>query len=76
VSLLLPDRGFAFIGDAYFNVPGFRMGFGAWTHDAEQLRASMRKLGALDFEVAYFGHGPPILKGASAAIRRFAERLG
>jgi glyoxylase-like metal-dependent hydrolase (beta-lactamase superfamily II) len=76
VSLLLPDRGFAFIGDAYFNVPGFRTGFGAWTHDPKQHRASMVKLGEMDFDVAYFGHGPPLMKGASAAIRRFAERLG
>jgi glyoxylase-like metal-dependent hydrolase (beta-lactamase superfamily II) len=75
VSLLLPNRGFAFIGDAYFNVPGFRKGFGAWTHDPDQHRASMRKLGEMDFEAACFGHGPPILKGASGVIRRFAERL-
>jgi glyoxylase-like metal-dependent hydrolase (beta-lactamase superfamily II) len=75
VSLLLPERGLAFIGDAYFNWPGMRMGLSVSIHDPGQAQASLRKLGALDFDLACFGHGPPLLKGASAVIRRFAEGL-
>jgi glyoxylase-like metal-dependent hydrolase (beta-lactamase superfamily II) len=37
--------------------------------DHELNEASMRRLAGLDFEVAVFGHGDPIMEGADAAIR-------
>lgn len=36
---------------------------------------SIAKLGKLDYEIACFGHGPPILSGASAAVAAFAHSL-
>jgi glyoxylase-like metal-dependent hydrolase (beta-lactamase superfamily II) len=37
--------------------------------DRQQLLASVRRLAGLGAEVACFGHGDPVLRGASAALR-------
>jgi hypothetical protein len=38
-------------------------------------RASFAKLAGLDFEVACFGHGPPIRRRAAARFRRKLARV-
>jgi glyoxylase-like metal-dependent hydrolase (beta-lactamase superfamily II) len=46
-----------------------------YTVDREQAKESIRKLAALDFDVACFGHGR-VLKGeANLRFRRLAEKL-
>src|SRR3990172_170586 len=76
LSFLLPrDGGLLFAGDAAANV--FRLGLpiGMFTADREQAKESIRKLAALEFEVACFGHGR-VLKGeANLRFRRLAEKL-
>ena len=37
--------------------------------DVDEGRRSLARLSALDFEVACFGHGPPIRRGAAARLR-------
>jgi len=48
--------------DACSNIP--RLGLSLGYEDLEEGKRSLRKLSALDFQVACFGHGKPILKDA------------
>jgi glyoxylase-like metal-dependent hydrolase (beta-lactamase superfamily II) len=54
-------------GDAAQNFGAVEVSF--FAQDFDVAEASLRKLAALDFEVAAFGHGAPITSGASAAFR-------
>ena len=73
-SFLWPEQGgVLFAGDVAVHVLGLRESF---VHaDREQARLTLGRLAALDFEVAVFGHGPPITRGATARFRRLVERL-
>lgn len=73
VSLLWKrDRGVLFVGDAAANVMG--LGYSLGYEDLEQGKASLRKLADIEFEVAVFGHGKPILSGASDHfVRKFGQ---
>lgn len=71
VSLLWRrDRNVLIVGDAVVNVP--RLGFTAGYDDYEAGKKSAAKLAGLDFDVAVFGHGKPIISNAST---RFAKRF-
>lgn len=72
VSLLWQrDRGVLFAGDVAANIMG--LGYSLGYEDLEEGKASLRRLAGMDFEVAVFGHGKPILSGASD---RFASKFG
>lgn len=72
LALLLPrDGGVLFVGDAATNV--FGLGRGPIFEDVEQGERSLRRLAALDFEIAAFAHGRPIRSGAA---KRFRARWG
>jgi glyoxylase-like metal-dependent hydrolase (beta-lactamase superfamily II) len=72
VSLLWKrDRGLLFTGDAAANALGLNFMFGY--DDVPMGRSSLAKLATRDFEAAVFGHGRPILSGASG---RFAAKFG
>lgn len=77
VSYLWPRHGgVLFVGDAAGHMFG-RLGtpVGMFTEDMKQARESIRKIAALDFDSACFGHGG-ILKGrAHAAFRRYVEKM-
>ena len=77
LAYLMPGHGgVLFAGDAAGNLFG-RLGppLGMYTEDMAQAKESIRKLAALDFDAACFGHGR-VLKGkANAAFRRLVERL-
>jgi len=78
IAIYVASRRLLFAGDAAANA--FGVGppsgpFGLFNEDRTQLRASFRKLAELDFEVACFGHGPPLQRDACLAFRRAAERL-
>jgi glyoxylase-like metal-dependent hydrolase (beta-lactamase superfamily II) len=53
--------------DACSNIP--RLGLSLGYEDLEEGRRSLRKLSALEFQVACFGHGKPILKDAALRFR-------
>jgi glyoxylase-like metal-dependent hydrolase (beta-lactamase superfamily II) len=73
--LLARDGGLLFAGDAAANVFRLGMPIGMFTADRQQAKESIRKLAALEFEVACFGHGR-VLKGeANLKFRRLAEKL-
>jgi len=64
--------GVLFVGDAASNLPYLRL---SYVHeDLDEGRASLRKLAALRFEHACFGHGGPILGRADARFGRRFER--
>lgn len=79
IALYLPRRRLLFAGDAAVRVFGIGPPagvFGLFNEDRAQVGESFRKLAQLDFDVACFGHGPPLGREASRAFRRRAERLG
>ncbi len=70
LALLLPrDGGVLFVGDAATNI--LRLSWSPIFEDVAEGERSLRKLAALDFEVAAFAHGRPIRSGAA---HRFRER--
>jgi len=76
IAVYLPKRRLLFSGDAAVADPEGRLMVGVFNVDTQQARESFRKLAALDFEVACFGHGKPFDRDASLAFRRLAEKLG
>lgn len=62
------DRNVLLTGDAVVNVP--RLGYAVGYDDFETGKQSAAKLAQLDFEVAAFGHGKPILSNASAKFTK------
>ncbi len=75
IALLLPSKRMLFAGDAVLNVLGLRAPMAMSTEDMAQARESIRRLAALDFDTACFGHGGVIRKDATLRFRRLAERL-
>ena len=76
ICLYSPKRRLLFTGDAVANNFGLRPPMGWYTEDMARAKESIRKLAALDFEAAFFGHGRPIDKDAALRFRRLAEKLG
>jgi glyoxylase-like metal-dependent hydrolase (beta-lactamase superfamily II) len=64
------DRGLLFAGDCAANLIGLNYMLGY--DDVPQGRASLIKLAGFEFEAAVFGHGKPILSGASG---KFAKKF-
>jgi glyoxylase-like metal-dependent hydrolase (beta-lactamase superfamily II) len=69
VALLLPrDGGVLFVGDAATNFG--RLSWGPVYEDVAEGERSLRKLAALDFQVAAFSHGRPIRAHAAERFRK------
>ena len=80
LAYLWPQNGgVLFAGDAAGSVMGLRPPTGAlggmFTEDVAAAKDSFRKLAALEFEVACFGHGGPIKGNAHVAFRRAVGKL-
>ena len=70
VAFLWSQRGgVLFVADACSNMMG--LGWSLAYEDFEQGKKDLAKLGKMDFQVACFGHGKPILENAS---RKFREK--
>lgn len=67
--VLAPDIQALFVGDAVWNVAGFRPSWEAFTQDPGQNRETIRQLSDLPFEAVFFGHGPTIRKGGRRRLR-------
>ncbi|MCH0567580.1 MBL fold metallo-hydrolase [Streptomyces sp. MUM 2J] len=72
IALYLPKTGVLFTGDAIANEGGRTM-LGVFNTERNRAIASLRRLAELEVETACFGHGDPIVKGASAALREAAN---
>ena len=75
IALLMPSNRILFAGDAVLNVLGLRPPMAMATVDMAQAKESIRKMTALDFDIACFGHGGIVRQDAVLRFRRFAEKL-
>jgi glyoxylase-like metal-dependent hydrolase (beta-lactamase superfamily II) len=80
LSFLWPQKGgVLFAGDAAGSILGLSPPTGVFggmfTEDIPAAKESFRKLAALEFDVACFGHGGPIKGRAHAAFRRAVEKV-
>jgi glyoxylase-like metal-dependent hydrolase (beta-lactamase superfamily II) len=67
LAFLWPRRRVLFAADAASNMMGLGLSLGY--ESLQQGLDSLRKLAALDFDIACFGHGKPIMSAASARFR-------
>jgi glyoxylase-like metal-dependent hydrolase (beta-lactamase superfamily II) len=76
ISLYFRQQGVLIAGDA-LECRGGKIGLPAplFTRDMTQAKESIRRLASFDFDVLCFSHFPPIMEGASQALRSFAETL-
>jgi glyoxylase-like metal-dependent hydrolase (beta-lactamase superfamily II) len=74
IALLVPDPGVLFTGDTIAFYDGNPI-LGVFNIDRAGAIESVRKQAGLEFDVACFGHGAPIVGGASQRIRVLAEGL-
>ncbi len=75
ISLLDESRSLLVVGDAANNEAGVGPMDDVYNVDPRLHRESIKKLSALHFENAVFGHGKPIVGGASAQFVGLAKRL-
>lgn len=76
ISLLDPAGGVLVSGDAINGANGGVIGANPeFTEDMDLANVSIRKLAEFDYEVVLFGHGEPVLGGASEAVRELAATL-
>jgi glyoxylase-like metal-dependent hydrolase (beta-lactamase superfamily II) len=71
LALLVPQLGVLFTGDTIAHHEGNAI-LGVFNCDREEAIRSLKKQAALEFETACFGHGPPIVSGASGQLRALA----
>jgi glyoxylase-like metal-dependent hydrolase (beta-lactamase superfamily II) len=73
ISVLDPNSSLLVVGDAMVNVNGELSGsFPQFTENMTMASSTVKSIAQLDFETALFGHGDPILTGASEAVRALA----
>lgn len=76
ISVLDPATGILVAGDALNGADGGVAGANPdFSEDMEAANASVRKLADFDYEVALFGHGEPVVEGASGLVTELAESL-
>ncbi len=75
ICLWSKEESALFLGDLLNNQRGLRRPPWNVNHDHRKARRAGRALLGLTYECAYFGHGPPLLEGASKAISRFVESV-
>lgn len=76
VSVLDALSGVLVAGDALNGTDGGVTGANPqFSDDMNAANASVAKLAAFDYEVALFGHGEPVLNGASASVAQLASEL-
>ncbi|MGY1822924.1 MBL fold metallo-hydrolase [Geodermatophilus sp. SYSU D00079] len=73
IALYLPQPRLLVTGDAVANVG--RTMLGVFNTDRAQAVRSLHRLAQMDADAAVFGHGEPIVHGATAALRQAAERV-
>lgn len=77
ISFWSASRSIVFVGDVI--MPRFgklRLPLAAVTVDMEQNKRSVKRIVDLNAETACFGHNTPIVRGAAAQIRAFAQEIG
>lgn len=76
ISILDRGAGVLLAGDAINGVDGGVAGANpGFSEDMTLANASVAKLATFDYEVALFGHGEPVLSGASQAVAALSQTL-
>jgi glyoxylase-like metal-dependent hydrolase (beta-lactamase superfamily II) len=75
VAIYLPGSRVLFTGDTVARTHDGQIILGVFNADPAQAAGSFRRLAALDTEIACFGHGEPLTRGAAASLRAAAGRL-
>jgi len=76
ISALDPITGILVAGDALNGADGGVAGPSPdFSEDMDLANASVAKLAGFDFEIALFGHGEPVLSGASGLVADLADTL-
>ncbi|MBZ0277517.1 MAG: MBL fold metallo-hydrolase [Anaerolineae bacterium] len=76
VSYWWPEKRVLFCGDVVMHLPwGLMTPIAAFTPDMAEAKRSIRKIAELDVDILCPGHGNPIVGGAAAKLRAFADRL-
>lgn len=75
VGLYHAGRGVLLAGDALQNRNGVKASPPMLTGDMAAARASIEKAASLNYDVLGVGHGPPVMKAASAAVKKMAVTL-
>lgn len=76
ISLLDPSGSALIAGDAMVGEAGGVAGPPAqFTADPDTANASIGKLGGLEYDIIYFGHGEPVTSSGSALVAELAETL-
>ncbi|CAO5235128.1 MBL fold metallo-hydrolase [Frankia sp. AgKG'84/4] len=74
VAIHLPEDGVLFTGDTVARLPDGQVILGVFNVDRDAAIMSLRRLAALDPDLACFGHGEPVTSGAGSALRDAARR--
>jgi glyoxylase-like metal-dependent hydrolase (beta-lactamase superfamily II) len=74
IALHVPSLGVLFTGDTIASRERVPI-LGVFNVDRRQTMQSVSRLAQLDFDVACFGHGAPVVGSASARIRALADNL-
>jgi glyoxylase-like metal-dependent hydrolase (beta-lactamase superfamily II) len=72
IAVHLPEHGALFTGDAIAEASGDVMP-GVFNTDRARALESFRHMAELDLEIACFGHGDPVLTGASDRLREASQ---
>jgi len=76
ISVLDPVAGILVAGDALNGADGGVVAANpSFSEDMDLANASVAKLAEFDYEVALFGHGEPVLKGAATQVADLAQSL-
>jgi glyoxylase-like metal-dependent hydrolase (beta-lactamase superfamily II) len=74
ICVLDPVAGILVTGDALVGTPdGVGLPDPSFSEDMTAATESVAKLAGFDYEIALFGHGEPLLEGASAAVAALAQ---
>lgn len=77
ISVLDPVGGILVAGDALNGESGGVAGPNPqFSDDMDLANASVAKLAEFEYEIALFGHGEPVVAGASSQVATLAESLG
>ena len=77
VSFWSPQHKLVITGDVVFHLLNrLTLPFAFFTVDMNTNKQSLRKLIGLSPEIACFGHGEPIMRGAASELAKLADRVG
>ncbi len=75
IAFYQPERKILIMGDTMMHMFGLRLPMAMATPDMDEARRSIKKVAALDVDIACFGHGQPMIGNVSAQLRAFAARV-